>query len=492
MRPLIETFWGIAERYSDNTAIIDSERHINYCNLLSLVSAAALWLSSNGLLKGDRIGIHLPNSIEYIILYYACWRAGIIPVALNTFARQREIEFWMEDSNCSLIFSNKLKNISTPVPLCKISTTQNHLSINGQEIIDQPTNDQWSPVSLDEVATIIYTSGTTGNPKGITLLHRNLAANIGAIVKSLNISHDDVFLCVLPFFYSYGNSVLHSHLATGATLVLLNNVMYPAEILKTIERENCSGFAGVPSLYISLLKKTKFHRYDLSCLRYITQAGGPLANNYIKQIHLLLPDVDFVTMYGQTEATSRISYLPPQFLEQKTGSVGIGVEGITITIEDRNGHECKPGESGEICVLGENIMAGYWDNPEATSQALLNRKLYTGDIGYKDEDGFLYIVGRHSEILKISEHRVSPYEIEEVLMQHEAVEECAVIGCAHHQTGQFAKAYIVNNGSEIAKNQLKKFCKRYLASYKIPKEIVFIETLPKTSSGKIKRNLLRC
>ena len=492
MSPLIETFWEMADRYPEQTAIIDRDRRIKYGRLVSVINATVFWLSSNSLVKGDRVGIHLANSIEYVVLFYACWRAGYVPVALNTFASQREIEFWAKDSGCSLIFSDKFEYIPTPVPIYKILTTQNHVSINGQEIIESPDKAGSSRISLDDIASIIYTSGTTGNPKGITLSHRNIAANIHAIIKSLNISHEDVFLCVLPFFYSYGNSVLHSHLVAGATLVILNQVTYPVEILKTIERQHCNGFAGVPSLYITLLKKTGFRGYDLSSLRYMTQAGGPLSVGYIKEIHSLLPKVDFVIMYGQTEATSRISYLPARYLEQKPGSVGIGINGLTITIVDSDGQECRPNDTGEICVQGENIMVGYWGNPEATSEVLVNNKLHTGDMGYKDQDGFLYILGRQSEILKISDHRVSPYEIEEVLLLHEAVKECAVIGCEHQQMGQFAKAFVVINGGEIAESKLKKFCKQSLASYKIPKEIEFVESLPKTSFGKIKRNQLTC
>jgi acyl-coenzyme A synthetase/AMP-(fatty) acid ligase len=268
--------------------------------------------------------------------------------------------------------------------------------------------------------------------------------------------------------------------------------MYPNEILKAIERYQCTGFAGVPSIYITLIKKTNISNYHLSSLRYVTQAGGPLSREFIGKVSHALSGIDFIVMYGQTEASSRISYLPAQLLVTKPGSVGIGIEGVTITVEDPDGNECPAEEKGEICVQGENVMQGYWSNPEATAQVLKDGKLHTGDMGYKDKDGFLYIVGRQSEILKISEHRVSPYEIEEVLLQHEAVEECAVIGCSHSQMGQFAKAYVVKNTDDIVVNQLKKYCQQFLASYKIPREIEFVDSLPKTSSGKIKRTELGC
>lgn len=492
MELLINSFRKAVWQFPDRIAIVEPERSVSYADLNSMVYQLAHWLDQQGLESGDRIGIHLPNSINYIALYYACWQSNLVPVALNTFASSHEVLNWVENSSCKLIFSHKLTDNSLSTPVYSLFSDNTSVRLNDQFLDSVSVNDVAPAITLNDVATIIYTSGTTGNPKGITLTHKNLVANIYAIVKSLSIVSDDVFLCALPFFYSFGNSILHTHLATGSTLVLLNHVMYPSEILKMLERHQCTGFAGVPSIYISLLKKTSFRDYDLSSLRYMTQAGGPLSREFIDEVNLSLPEVDFVVMYGQTEASARISYLPPQFLNSKLGSVGIGIDGVTITLENQDGEECASDEKGEICVQGDNVMQGYWNNQEATARVLKGGKLYTGDMGYKDKDGFLYIVGRQAEILKISEHRVSPYEIEEVLLQHEAVDECAVIGCSHTQMGQFAKAFIVKNTVSIAENQLKKFCKQYLASYKIPKEIEFVESLPKTSSGKIKRVQLAC
>lgn len=492
MELLFNSFLRAVKQYPDNTAIKEMDKSISYEDLYQHVATLADWLTSMGLKKGDRVGIHIPNSIDYVVAYYACWQANLVPVALNTFASSHEISNWINNSGCKILFSKKLKGSQSGVPVYSIEADSGGIKVSDEVIpVVNDGNIEYSVMGSD-VATIIYTSGTTGNPKGITLLHDNLAVNIHAIIKSLVIVSEDVFLCVLPFFYSFGNSILHTHLSSGATLVILNQVMFPNEILKAIERETCTGFAGVPSIYISLLKKTELNDYNLSSLRYMTQAGGPLSKEFIGQIKQRLPRIEFVVMYGQTEASARISYLPSKFLESKLGSVGIGVDGVTITVENENGAECERNERGEICVQGKNVMQGYWNNLDATQAVLRHGKLYTGDTGYKDEDGFLYIVGRQSEILKISEHRVSPYEIEEVILQHDAVEECAVIGCGHPQMGQFAKAFIVKNGELVAETQLKKFCKQYLASYKIPKEIEFVDALPKTSSGKIKRAQLAC
>ncbi len=492
MKLLIDNFHQISNRYPNDIAIKETARSVTYTGLNQMILLLSKWLSVKGLQKGNRVGIHLPNSIEYISAYYACWQMNLIPVALNIYASTVEIENWTDNSDCKLILSNKLNVTLSIIPIYTITSNQTDVFIDDLKIEDENLDNKSQDVDESDVATIIYTSGTTGNPKGITLTHKNLKSNICAIIKSLSIKKDDIFLCVLPFFYSFGNSVLHTHLATGSTLVLQNSVTYPKEILNTLEKYKCTGFAGVPSIYISLLKKTDFSNHDLSSLRYLTQAGGPLSNEFIKKVRQRLPDVDFIVMYGQTEATARISYLPANLLDSKKGSVGIGIDGVTVTVVNEKNEECKAEETGEICVKGKNIMQGYWNNPSSTAQVMRQGKLFTGDMGYKDKDGFLYIIGRQTEILKISEHRVSPYEIEEALLLHPQVNECAVIGCSHEQMGQFAKAFIVKNGTDVSGINLKRFCKQHLANYKVPKEIEFIEALPKTSSGKIKRSLLPC
>ncbi len=492
MESLIDNFHQVSKKYPNSIAIKEAGRSISYDALRKLVISFSKWLSAQGFEKGDRVGIHFSNSIEYVCAYYACWQMNLVPVAFNTYASPQEISKWVENCGCKLIVSNKLNTTSLASPVYTFTSELSNLFINKAKFNDASLGFRAHDVNENDIATIIYTSGTTGNPKGITLTHKNLTSNTNSIIKSLSIVKDDNFLCVLPFFYSFGNSILHTHLAAGATLVLQNSVIYPNDILKLIEKSQCTGFAGVPSIYIALIKKTNFSNYNLSSLRYMTQAGGSLSREFIEQVRQRLPGIDFVVMYGQTEASARISYLQPDLLDTKIGSVGVGIDGVDITVENKHGNECKANEKGEICVKGESLMLGYWKNPSATARVLTKGKLLTGDMGYKDKDGFLFIVGRQTEILKISDHRVSPYEIEETLLLHPEVEECAVIGCSHDKAGQFAKAYVVKSSSDVSGNNLKRFCKQYLANYKVPKEIEFIETLPKTSSGKIKRSQLSC
>ncbi len=492
---LIQQFFQVAEACPEHNALLEtgsrSDRGIRYGELARAVRQFAGWLKGNGLESGARVGIHLANSVEYVIAYYGAWSAGMVPVALNTQATSHELGNWIDHSGCSLLVGDDIgTGGSMAAPAFRLYWDQEQgLSID-QQVLDSEEDLQHVPA--DAVATLIYTSGTTGEPKGITLSQANLASNIAGVRESLSIQPEDRFLCVLPFYYSFGNSILHSHLSIGATLVLLDPAGYPSRILDALEQYACHGFAGVPSLYLSLLKKTDFNKYDLGSLRYLTQAGGPLAVEFIQELRRRLPSVKLYVMYGQTECSARIACLPPERLQQKMGSVGLPIAGLEIDIVDANDQRCAPGVVGEIRVRGDSVMKGYWRDPERTREVLRDGWLYTGDQGHLDDEGYLYIVGRQSEMLKIAENRVSPYEIEEVLLKIPGVEECAVVGCEHPLLGQAAHAAIVRSDKGLNELSIKKHCKQRLAFYKIPKTIHFVDALPKTSSGKIKRSAIPC
>jgi acyl-CoA synthetase (AMP-forming)/AMP-acid ligase II len=491
---LIDRFFEAAGRRPEQLALLeitaDGDRPMGYGELAVAVRRLAWWLRQQDLQTGARIGIHLPNSLEYVVAYYAAWTAGLVPVALNTQATPHELSAWVGHSGCALLFSRQDPDrLGVQAPVCRLSVEASAaVAVDGDILPDSALDE----VIDHEIASLIYTSGTTGAPKGITLGHDNLGSNIAGVIESLSILPDDRFLCVLPFYYSFGNSILHSHLSLGATLVLLDPAGYPVRILEAIEQHHCQGFAGVPSLYLSLLKKTDFTKHDLGSLRYLTQAGGPLAVEFIRELLDRLPGVRLYVMYGQTECSARIACLPPDRLDDKFGSVGRPIRGLEIRVVDQSGVPCAAGEQGEICVRGPSIMRGYWQDPERTGQVLRDGWLHTGDHGYLDEDGFLFIVGRQTEMLKIADNRVSPYEIEEVILELPGVEECAVVGCEHQLLGQAAHAAIVASDPGLTAQAVKKHCKQQLAFYKIPKTIAFVDALPKTSSGKIRRGEIHC
>jgi acyl-CoA synthetase (AMP-forming)/AMP-acid ligase II len=292
----------------------------------------------------------------------------------------------------------------------------------------------------------------------------------------------------MPFHFSYGNSVLHTHLAAGATLLLEDNLAYPHVVVHRLQQEKVTGFSGVPSTFAILMSRCRLDEYDLSSLRYLTQAGGAMTRAAIQRMRQLVPSAQFFVMYGQTEATARLTYLPPEHLDERLGSVGVPLDGIEIEIRNAQGEELPPGQVGELCARGPNIMLGYWRDDEATREAVVDGWLHTGDLGHRDEAGFLYIDGRAVDMIKVGSFRVSPQEVEEVLAVLPGIAELCVASTHDELLGQAVKAVIVlREGAILDERQVKAHCRAQLAAYKVPKIVEFAHELPRTSTGKIQR-----
>ena len=313
-------------------------------------------------------------------------------------------------------------------------------------------------------------------------------------------------LGVLPFYYAYGASVLHTHLLSGACVVIAPNLLFPHLLMETVARERITGLSGVPSTFALLLDRlgTDGHApaerglggYDLSSLRYLTQAGGAMPWALAQRLRAALPGKELFVMYGQTEATSRLTWLPPARLDEKAGSAGIPLDGVELRIAGEDGSAAPPGVEGEVQVRGPNVMLGYWEAPEATAAVLRDGWLRTGDIGRLDADGFLYLAGRRSDMIKTGAHRVHPNDIEEVLAEIPGVAESAVVGVDDATLGQAVKAFVVleppPRDDALARLALaiKAHCRARLAPYKIPRHIEFVDALPRTASGKVRRAAL--
>lgn len=491
-----------ARQRPDADAVVYKGRRVKYHELWNMVCSVADYLRSNGLKENDRVGVLVENSPEYIASYYGVLAAGGVAVGLNTAARAADIANWLEHCGARFLFSSlhhaELGEISeicasdlTIVGIGSKASGPVGISCLWSDIINNRKTGEPDLSIISDVtgpAAIIYTSGTTGSPKGVTLSHKNLLSNTQSIVEYLRLSPKDSIVCVLPFYYSYGNSVMHTHLAVGGMLVLENSFLYPHKVLEKIVEEKVTGFSGVPSTYALLLSRTKLGEYDFSGLRYMTQAGGAMAPASIRQLLEAIPSIDFYVMYGQTEATARLSYLPPDKLLDKMGSIGKAIPGVALEIRDENGSVCPPGVTGEIYARGDNIMTGYWNAPEATNNAIKNGWLSTGDLAHYDEDGYIYIDGRFTDMIKVGANRISPKEIEEKVAELDGIEELAAIGVPDKILGQIIKLFVVKTGSsEITERNILKHCKENMAPYKLPKRIEFVESLPKTASGKLQR-----
>ncbi|KPK56670.1 MAG: hypothetical protein AMS22_00390 [Thiotrichales bacterium SG8_50] len=490
-------------RCAEAAALVHGDRQISYGELWTHVEAFAGFLESEGIQPGDRVAMLMENSPEYVAAYYSILAAGGAAVALNTAVRAQDLSAWVTHCGARWLIADAghpelpaLLNQS-PAPLRVITV--------GAGLAGEPRADavRWDDVPSQSgsrriaspadsaLATIIYTSGTTGHPKGVMLSHRNLAANVRSILDYLPIDATDRAMNVLPFYYSYGNSVLHTHLAAGATLLLENSMVFPHRVLQIMADQRATSFAGVPSTYALLLNRTRLGDYDLGALRYLTQAGGPMAPALMRRLREALPNARLFVMYGQTEATARLAYLPAERLEEKMGSAGTAIPGVTIEIRGETGEILPPDQVGEICATGDNLMLGYWHDPEATVRVLIDGWLHTGDMAYRDAEGFLYIQGRRSDMIKTGAHRVNPREIEEAIIELDWVADVAVVGVDDDILGQVIKAVIVPRpGLAVDPMRVKAHCRERLATYKIPKFVEHANELPRTASGKVKRYLL--
>ena len=491
------------ERRFDAEAIVHRGRRISYGHLWHEVCALAAFLKERGLGREARVAILLENSPEYVAAYYGTLMAGGIAVGLSTATKARDLVNWLAHSGASWVIVDA-QHPELDEVMGAANPMLQFIGVGGDRPLIKPLA-RWDdimataevrPYSFDRLepeqrAAIIYTSGTTGRPKGVTLSHRNLASNVESILAYLELTPEDRCLNVLPFYYSYGASVLHVHLAVGATLVLENSLVYVHNVVGQMSVERITGFSGVPSTYALILSRVQLHTYDLSCLRYMTQAGGAMAPAHIKRLKEQIPHVRFFVMYGQTEATARLAYLPPEKLEQKLGSAGIAIPNVRLEIRDGKGKEVPRGTVGEIYAHGPNIMAGYWNDSQATAEAIRDGWLRTGDIAYMDEEGYIFIQGRGSDIIKSGGHRINPVDIEETIAEIAEVGEVAVVGVDDEILGQTIKAIVVlRPGAGVSATEIKTHCLRRLPAYKIPKYVEFNAQLPRTATGKIRRFLL--
>ena len=505
MHSLVHFLKNSVDRVPKAEAIVQGDRRVTYEELWSTIGKVASFFKSRELEKGSRIAILLENSPEYVVSYYGALAAGGAAIGLNTSAKARDLLNWIHHAGASWVIANAkhrelgamIEGLDAQVNLLLIGDDTKlretgRVTAKWESVLDRPS----TPPVLDvfeknDLAAIIYTSGTTGNPKGVCLSHRNLAANTQSILEYLQLTQTDRIVNVLPFYYSYGNSILHTHLAVGGTVILENSLAFPHKVVERLVEEKSTGFSGVPSTFALLLARTDLGSYDLSSLRYLTQAGGPMPPANQERIKKILPHTRIFIMYGQTEATARLTYLPPERLEEKLGSCGIPIPGVTIEIRDEDGNALPPHKTGEICATGENIMMGYWKAPEMTQKVLKDGWLKTGDLAHFDDDGFIFIDGRSSEMIKSGGQRISPKEIEEVICELEGIAEVGVVGVPDEMLGQIIKAVVVlKQGITLNAKTIQHHCLQNLAQYKIPKLIEYATELPKTGSGKLRRHLL--
>ncbi|MDL1957966.1 MAG: acyl--CoA ligase [Deltaproteobacteria bacterium] len=504
---LIDLFKSAVNRFPDNVAVKDRRHSLTYKELQSLADGLTAFLIGAGFAHGDRVGLLVDSSVQYVVAYLGILQAGCIAIPLNTDNSRRNLDFVLQQCGVKCLIGQSRYLSRYQLWSMDISIICSDWSdalkkgdkgpgrgvIRWEQAIEKiPDVDAFPDLSNADLACILFTSGTTGEPKGVMLSHGNLVANTRSIVSYLHLKETDSILAVLPFFYSYGSSLLHTHLAVGGTVHIEGQFVYPNKALERMANERITGFAGVPSTFALLLHRSNFNNMRWPYLRYVTQAGGAMAPSLAKRLGDVLLDADIYIMYGQTEATARLSYLPPDRFVDKLDSIGKAIPGVELRVVDEKGHQVSPGQIGEIIARGENIMQGYWGQPEETAKVLRNGWLYTGDLARVDEEGLIYIESRKSDIIKSGAHRISPKEIEEVMAAWPGVHEVAVTGCPDPILGEAIWAFVVPEGNQILEHKaIIRHCHNNLASFKVPHELVELTELPKTTSGKIKKTFLR-
>ncbi len=462
--------------------VLGNRETISFKSLFLQSSQLAAYLSET--IGTDRNIILLSqNNNFFIVCYLGIMMSGNVCVPLDPEIEKENLDYIIEKSDAAVCFvQSRIKDKCTGSNLKVISEKDYSEYITGRPVFEIPQN-----FDSEQPAQIIFTSGSTGKPKGVVLSHKNLISNTASILKYLHLTENDIIEVVLPFFYCYGLSLLHTHLKAGGSLVLNNNFILTGTVINDINKYKCTGFAGVPSHFQILLRTGVLKKSKFPSLRYVTQAGGKLHTVFIEEFIKLLPEIDFYVMYGQTEATARLSCLEPAMLKNRLGSIGKGIPGVELKVVNESGNDVEPGETGEIIAKGDNIMSGYYKEPELTNKTLKNGWLYTGDIGTTDSDGYIYLTARNKEFVKIGGKRVSTKEIEAVIVSFPQIVDCRVEPVFDENLGETLKATIMINQNEknnINAEMIKNYCAERLSSYKIPKYFEFVENLKITSTGK--------
>lgn len=496
-----------AGRRPDALALIDGSRTASYAELDRLANRFANVLRKAAVRRHDRVVIALENSIEMAAAYLGTMKAGAIAVPLPAGPKSDRLANAVTDCTpaAAVVDASTAQEVDPAHPLAAVAAVfvagrlEQNLQLTPRfhglrDALDGASEAPPSVRIIDiDIAAIIYTSGSTGEPRGVVLTHRNMVANTRSIVSYLELTGRDRVMCVLPFYYVYGLSLLHTHLAVGGSVVIDNRFVFPNVVLKSMCENEVTGFAGVPSTFALLLHRSDMDQTHFPALRYVTQAGGPMATARIQEWLQRGPKVPFYVMYGATEASARLTYLDPARLTDKIGSIGRAIPNVEMLILKDEGTVAAPGEIGELVARGTNIARGYWNNPDETREKFGPEGYRTGDLGYADEEGFLFLVGRRHDMLKIGAHRVGPKEIEDVLHDYPGVHDVAVVGAPHELLGEVPIAFLcLEQEMEQKAENLQAFCRSRLPAHKVPTQFIFLPDLPKLGNlGKIDRTRLR-
>jgi long-chain acyl-CoA synthetase len=470
----------LVSRLGKLSYLIDAATGETIGDLARLISSFGASLLATGLKPGDPIVIGCVLSPPSSIAYLGAMYAGLVPVPAE--------ESKLASSGSFLVNRVGAKALWTEKPCTfdwkcgkEFKFTHGHPSEMRADPIPP------APREESDLAALVATSGSSDVPRFVMVSHGNLRANTEAIIRSQHLEDDERAMLILPLSYCFGASVLHTHLYRGGGVVFDRRFMFPDKVLHAINQHECTTFAGVPTVYNILLRRSNLRSIALSGLRRFLQAGGPLAPQHVQEMRTIVPTAEFYVMYGQTEATSRISCLDPDDLDQKLGSVGRPLDNLAVRIVDAEGNDIPVGQTGEIVVRGPSVSLGYLNEPEASRRVFKDGWLHTGDLGRLDEDGYIWIEGRKSAFLKVRGVRVNFAEVEARVAAVPGVYECAASAVAHPEAGEALVLYIVPDKTA---DRVADRVRRSLPLHWTCDSIKIVSEIPRTSSGKVSREAL--
>jgi long-chain acyl-CoA synthetase len=482
-----------AARDPSRVALKLDEAEVTYGQLDAATALMAGLLAEHGISAGDRVGIMLPNVPYFAVCYYGVLRAGAVVVPMNVLLKRREVAFYLRDPGAKLLlawqgFAEDAQTGAQDAGVECLLVTPGEFE---QTLAATRPRPGTAEADDSDTAVILYTSGTTGTPKGAELTHANLTRNCEIALGLFGLGSEAVVLGALPLFHSFGQTCgLNATIAGGGLLTLIPR-FDPRKALEIIERDRVSVFQGVPTMYNAMLNDPEASSFDTSTLVVCASGGAAMPVELMRGFEEKF-GCKVLEGYGLSETSPIASFNHPD-RERKAGSIGTPIDGVEMKLVDDEDHDLPAGEVGEIVIRGHNVMKGYWDRPDATADAIRDGWFHTGDMARIDDDGYFFIVDRKKDMIIRGGYNVYPREIEEVLYEHPAVREVAVVGVPHDELGEeIGAAVALKQGAEATPDQLREHVKAQVAAYKYPRHVWLVDELPKGPTGKIlKREIER-
>ena len=475
-----------ARYHAERPALVAGNRRFTYRELDDTCSVLAGRLRRLGLQPGDRLGVHLPNSAEFVLVYYAAQKLGVVPLSLNVTYAAEEVAYIVGDAAPKAVIT--AAGVAGNLPPRARMPGVRHV-LDADELASLAGDGPARALDLDREATaaVLYTSATTGRPKGVMLSHANIVSNAHATVHHLRMVPDDRGLCAVPMFHCFGQNFVMNALITAGGLLVVQERFVPDQFTEAVAHHRITLLYGVPTMYILFLSMDR--TLDFSSVRIFFSAAATLPTD-VERRWSERYGLPVAQGYGLTECSPFAAWNHDYAI--RPGSVGTPIENVEMRVVDGEGREVAEGELGEILIKGPNVMKGYFNNPAATAEAVRDGWLHSGDIGYRDADGYYYLVDRVKDMINVAGFKVFPREVEEVLYRHAAVKEAAVVGVPDPVRGEAVKAFVVLHTAQAASVEaLQAVCRGAVAAYKVPETIEFVAALPKSPIGKILKKELR-